>query len=493
MAVRFKAKATGVNGTSKTIEIDDSGTFVPPAEPFISLSGAGIRLSYQPESEHPHAPVIPSTLTFELIQNPSNASKINDLIGDIISSEEGRFRALLKDSSGALEWIGYIMSDQIRRQDRDWADTASAVRIRAKDGVNRLKNVEFGDPGVTLNNRRPIIDYLFDVIDDIGHADYFGASDDYLKTIVRWYEANMDSPAITDSPLSFAEVGKEAFRSRDNSGGDLYIDSYEVLKTICVIFGARFYLSGGSYRFEQVGEYRENGSIYQHRYYKDRTLHNTDSSVDLAVSESSSAFTRAAEGEYGYFAPLRDVELTSKHRKSQNYLRGAEWSDSSSQLEELGTVGTVDAALSFSGTLTTKADIPGFVPCRHLFAMRMKAAVGSTVYYLGRSYTLGPGSTVNFTPAEWTTDSTALYYFITNPQPSNNAEQAQSIGIITPDLPTDAPLAAIEVQVLYSDTVKLSNGGAMANVSITWLFSQTSVELQSDENSEEISEGTISL
>jgi hypothetical protein len=73
-------------------------------------------------------------------------------------------------------------------------------------------------------------------------ADYWGASDAYLKSHIQLFATNQTA-GVAVSPLPTTRVNHRVFRSVDKKGKVKRKTAYEVLVELCTMFGARFYLS----------------------------------------------------------------------------------------------------------------------------------------------------------------------------------------------------------------------------------------------------------
>jgi archaellum component FlaF (FlaF/FlaG flagellin family) len=480
MAVLLKATSAGVYGTTYTVQIMDTeyvGTAVD-----VDLGGEGFNVSYNTENdEHPHSAIISSECTFSIVRTSSNNSILSTFVTDLISAEEGRFRVKILDSTDGLYWCGYILADQVVEQDRDWADINSFFKIRAKDGINRLKTIDYNNSGTAYSGRETLLQHLFKVLDKIGTDDFFGTNDDYLLTVCNWYEANMVSPTTSDDPLSLVYFDHLSAITRDRDGTETFKSSYEILETICTIKGARFYFSNGSYRFDQVGEYRKgDGSLIRHRYRKAGTKISTQTTLDIRSSETNGDFIRAAQGEYTYFAPLRAVEIEFNHRNDFNYLEGMEWSNSESLNVYLGAVGTENLAFRIQGVISSNLNTTPFNQVRNVFKIEVNLTIGATDYYLKRNYTLN-SSNIIYDDAEWTTNSIDRLYIVTPIQAFNDTVTYENVDFVTPNIPNDAALSLVNFQVTYDTSLEVSSQDVPSIInSFTWLFTNSVLQLYKD-------------
>ena len=215
MAVRFEGRSAGVKGTTYTVQVHDSdfaGTKVD-----VSLFGDGFNLKYNPNEERPDAEIIDSAVDFAIMRTATTKTDIDDFISDLLSAPDERFTLRILDSSDNLFWCGYILADQVRYEDDRWADTLANVRINAKDGLNRLKAIDYNDAGTAYTGRVTFKEHLFNILDKTGLQDFWGATDDYLLSIVRWYEDQDATAALTVNEMDRTFVDHLAFIDYDDN------------------------------------------------------------------------------------------------------------------------------------------------------------------------------------------------------------------------------------------------------------------------------------
>lgn len=482
MAVRFEGTSAGIKGTTYTVQVHDTDYVGSVVD--VSLGGEGFTLKYTPNEERPDAEIIDSALQFTLVRNSDTKTSIDAFIDDLLTAPDEQFTIRILDSSDNLYWCGYILADQVRYQDDRHADTLAAVQINAKDGLNRLKAIDYNDDGTAYTGRVTFKDHLFNILDKTGLQGFWGDTDDYLHSIVRWYEDQDATAALTVNEMDRTFVDHLAFIDYDDNANEVYTSCYDVLRNICTIWGARIYLSGGKWHFEQWNEYRNTGSIYQHRYYKDRSKPGTATTVDIEVDEGSNDFITASEGILGYLPSVRKVEIDFQHRDDRNYLKGRTWDDSTPTLSIV--LPAKDKRFRVSGTLRTRvlfgADtlpLPDLVdlhePCISIVGVTISTTIGGDTYSLGRDYTVING---NFSGS--TVDWDGGPYRIGNPLQSLPQYVSQSVNFATPALPDDiSTISSFSIDVSYVATVRADGSSfAPADAPTSEEFTFTDIVLQ---------------
>lgn len=446
MATRFSAKSVGILGTSYTVRIDDSS--FGGASTDIEING--FELAYDPDDqEDPICTVLASSLTFTVNILSTYQSAFNTFIDDLKTADEGRFMVEVVNSVGNLYWAGYIVTDQIAKEDQDWADVVSYFVISAIDGIGRLKNIDYNDAGTAYTGQASMHEHLFNVLGQVGTDGFYGPTDNYLYVICNWYEASMGA-AGTDSAWELTYIDHDAFYSIDNEGNYEYMSCYDVLSQMCRIMLSRFYLANGVYRIDQISEY-PNATVTIHRYYKSATKSAASAGQALEATEVSDNYVRlgAVGGKNLYFAPARNIKLSFKHRNDRNLLPGAAWSSNADPALTSDAFGPNGARLWIQGQVNARVDYatdslfrPGMVLLEMQVSFQYPALAPTTYQYLKRTWSGRPGQPgYAYNPAEWTTNSADRVYIFLEPQQFDNVGGTTIIDIETPEI---VPAASVD-------------------------------------------------
>lgn len=486
MPTRFTGTSVGPKGASYTIYIEDTEAGAGSVD--ISLGGDGFTLAYDTEDEDPISPILSSTVEFSILATPDTATEISDFIIDLMDANENRFIVKIDDESGNLYWVGYIVADKVYQEDTAWADTIWSFRIQAIDGIGRLKDLEYNDSGTAYTGRDLIKTHLFNILDKIGLAAFWGATDDYLYVINRFYEDGM-SATVNVNAFDRTYVDHSIFYEIDREGEYKYKDCYEVLKQLMQLFLCRFYLSYGVYRVDQFPEYKETGSIYRHRYYSDGTKPGTTSSVDLVVEENADDIIRLEGTRYYWFPPLRKAVLTYKHLNDRNYIIGYLATDVSSPDFTTSTF-TRDARLRISGRMLHKIDITALSsfatispPAQLWFKFNIRVVIGGTTYYLKREPVYQSGlPPYTYTDPEWTTNSADRFSWVGETQYDSNYV-TEEIDFMTPTLPGSGSFAFAKFDVEFFNLYQSWGVVDPLTYTETWKFFDASLQTIADDES----------
>lgn len=496
MASRFTAKSVGVLGTSYTLYIDDADFGGSSTD----IEIAGISIAYDPDSqEDPTSPILSSSCTFTVNVLSSYQSDFNTFIDDLIAADEGRFMAKIENNVGNLYWVGFMIADQVIKEDQDYADVVSRFVVSAVDGISRLKDIHYNDDGSPYTGRETVHAHLFKVFDKLGTNAFWGATDAFLYVSSRWYEAGMGA-AATDNPWELTFIDHDAFYAKDGNGGYDYQSCYDVLKHICRLFFSRLFLSSGVYRIDQISEYRE-ATVTLHRYFKSGAKSAASTGQTLSrVESSTTTFIRKAGGKYLYFAPARRIDLTFSHRNDRNYLAGRTWTSNSTPAVQIFNVGRDGVSILFSGRLGVKLD---FTPDSDFgigiarWSIRVQVTSGGTDYYLKRGFIFNTGNGYAYQAAEWTTNSGDVATFFSAPVYDENIFAYTDISFETPEMPGSGELVDIEFNVSYIDYYLFTNGStptiALTSPTETWNFTSAGLYLVAQDESTLTEESVYTL
>lgn len=483
MGVLMQGTSAGVRGTLRTVQVIDT-SFAGTATD-ISLGGNGFLLAYKPEEERPDVEIVTSELTFNIMRTSAVASVVDTFITNLLGADEGRFQVVVLNADDSLYWCGYIIADQVMYEDTRWADTISAYAVRAKDGINRLKAIDYNDDGTAYEGRVTFKDHLFNILGKLGLDSYWGSTDFYLTSYVRWYEEKDATATLDVNEMDRTYFDHFAVLKYDKQGNYIYPSTYDVLKSICAIWGARFYFADGRYRFEQWGEWRNTGTLRQHNYYKNATKPSTTSSVDIEVDETDGDFITLAGSRIELLAPVREIRVGFKHRNDRNYIEGEQW-DGSVNVVRVGFVGGSDIRFRIAGSISTKATInpdiiqptPVGAPIFSVVGIRIVFTFDGTDYRLKRKANIANGN-INYDLAEWST-IVSDDYEVVMPIQGGDFDVSTTVDFLTPTFPGSSP-AFVDMQVLYARTANQAGIGVLTS-STSLSFTNSVFQLFSTNN-----------
>ena len=340
MAERLQGFFYSETGTVWLVKIFDS-SYVGATTDFDCES---IKFNYTPtEEEDRFSPIISSECRIRLIVN--NAT-LEGLMDDLETAEEGRFVLALSNIVGlgnTVAWNGYIMPDQIVRDDVPLTP-GYTVEIKAKDGLNWLKNVDYSDGGTPYSSATKetfnahILNCLTKLTDLTA---LYTSGQTFLNVVCNWHEDSW-TYASSINPLIRSRIRHGVFTFYDSRGNFVIPSCYDVLVEICKAWGARIMFSGTAYWFVQLNEYRSPTSKTVFQYTKTGSA-STATGQDLTIfhdpASGSNEATRFSGGNFRFYPALKRVEVDYEHISSQNYLPGQVWDNSN---ETAFTVADID-------------------------------------------------------------------------------------------------------------------------------------------------------
>lgn len=394
MATRLQTTMYNLHGEIFKIYLDDSAYASSAID--VEGSGQGFTLRYDGDASDPMKPILPSELRYSIRVDATTEADIASVAADILTAPEGQFTIRVDYNTGdplaadELYWCGYVLPDLSGFSD----ETKYEFTFTATDGLGRLKAIDYKDDTgaspVPWGNLTFIAHVTSCLIQDGLSSLYWSGSDVFLRTSVNWQDGNMSAPTANKCPLAYSRVNGIVFAKRNTTdSADTewdFMSCYEVLETIARHWGARVYMSGGCYRFEQINE-RAQDQFYERRFRNIGALVSSTATADYDknVLQASSAY-RLAQGRFQYLAPVKEVWVEYKHETVKNWLAlmNNYWYKNST-LASSYTISNItvdgDTYLRISGSILLDVELQG-------------AYTGPWRYVMGLSVEMG-GETLN--------------------------------------------------------------------------------------------------
>ena len=444
------------------VEIHDS-SFSGTAEAF-TVAGDGFTLNYSGETDDIVSPIIGSNCTISAYNNSDAFDTFINLLnnyqeerftvriyGEADSIEDGLVMSyydteLPPDNGLVLYWCGLIMQDLITIED---THKPYVFSITAVDGIGHLANKQFTSiSNVTLES------FIESAADAIG-IDSLYADDDllYATSVNIWdtqqtYSTSNDVTTLTRfSALVFAD--------KEEDGSYVYSSYLDVLKELCIAFGARFYQREGVYYFEQYLE-RTVTTRTVSAYHKDGTKAFTSTvSDDVTLDGTTGGGARLAGNSFNFLPALKKVQVSYNQERSNNLLANRLTYTGATGRQDLGFVVDdnsgqiqVTGQLIYQLTHNGNAGAIALDFWRPVWRVELRvedAANPGTFHYLKRNFTPSGGQLYGAT--SWTT--TPSYYHVDAGTTRNEASGAyisNTFSLVTPPLPVDG---AAQLDVNY--------------------------------------------
>ena len=470
MALRLYSEFHSSTDKLFKIEIHDT-SFTGTAESF-PVASNGFDLNYSGETDDIVSPIIGSNCTISAF---NTSAAFDSFISALKGYQESRFfiriyaeaatiedglvmsyydTQLPPDNGMVLYWTGVIMQDLITIED---ISKPSIFNITAVDGIGHLANAEYESVGVvTLEG------FIESALGVIGIDPLYAADDLLYATSVNVWDAQHTYSATSDVS-TLIRFDALVYSSKEEDGTITYSTYIDILKELCIVFGARFYQREGVFYFEQYIE-RTETSRNVSAYYKNGTKAFTSSvSDDVTLNGTTIGGARLAGNSFNFLPALKKVQVEYNQSRSNNLLSNRLTYTGSTQRQPLGFLVDDDSGqVQVTGQLTYRFDYDGSGSTasvefyRPVWAVEVRiedAANPGTYQYLKRDWTSVGGQL--YGPTTWST--AVSYYYVDVGMAKNNASGlyiSGSFSLVTPALPFDGN-ATLDVN--FSNVYNLAN------------------------------------
>ena len=453
MALRLYSEFHSSTDKLFKIEIHDT-SFTGTAESF-PVASDGFTLNYSGETDDIVSPIIGSNCTISAF---NTSAAFDSFISALKGYQESRFfiriyaeaatiedglvmsyydTQLPPDNGMVLYWTGVIMQDLITIED---ISKPSIFNITAVDGIGHLANAEYESVGVvTLEG------FIESALGVIGIDPLYAADDLLYATSVNVWDAQHTYSATSDVS-TLIRFDALVYSSKEEDGTVTYSTYIDILKELCIVFGARFYQREGVFYFEQYIE-RTETSRNVSAYYKNGTKAFTSSvSDDVTLNGTTIGGARLAGNSFNFLPALKKVQVEYNQSRSNNLLANRLTYTGTTQRQPLGFLVDDDSGqVQVTGQLTYRFDYDGSGSTasvefyRPVWAVELRiedAANPGTYQYLKRDWTAVGGQL--YGPTTWST--AVSYYYVDVGMAKNNASGlyiSGSFSLVTPALPFD--------------------------------------------------------
>ena len=468
MALRLYSEFNSSTDKLFKIEIHDT-SFTGTAESF-PVASNGFDLNYSGETDDIVSPIIGSNCTISAF---NTSAAFDSFISALKGYQESRFfiriyaeaatiedglvmsyydTQLPPDNGMVLYWTGVIMQDLITIED---ISKPSIFNITAVDGIGHLANKDY--EWFTYEN---LEGFLERAVGAIGMNSLYADDDLLYATSVNIWDTKHTYNATTDV-TTLIRYYAPTLRTRETNGAIIFPKYLDVLKELCIAFGARFYQREGVFYFEQYIE-RTETSRNVSAYYKNGTKAFTSSvSDDVTLNGTTIGGARLAGNSFNFLPALKKVEVRHNKKIRENLLGKLLAFYTITAAQDLGVLGTQNSAyLQITGNLNYRLFNPippaptnlGFFRARFRIEVKIEDQLNpGTYYYLNRPWSPVGGQLYSAT--NWTT--TASYYYLDTSLVRNSAAGvtvSHSFNLVTPPLPVDGEATIdIEQNGLYNE------------------------------------------
>jgi len=438
------------------VEIYDS-SYGGTAQDFVVASD-GFTLNYSGETDDIVSPIISSNCT---VSAYNEDAFFDNFITDLKQYQEKRFtlRVLLHNGTNyAHYWAGIIMQDLVTIED---TSKPYVFSITAVDGIGSLANIDYESiANVTIES------FIESAVGAIGLDELYLSNDNFYATSVNIWDTQQTYSATTDV-TTLTRFSALVYSEKQEDGTITYSNYLEILKELCIAFGARFYQKNGVFTFEQYIE-RADASRIVYTYLFDGSLDSTATvNDDVTLAGTTGGGARLAGNQFNFLPALKKVQVAYNQSRANNLLANRLTFTGATGRQNLGflvddnngrvqVTGDLIYQLAHNGNAGTVV-LEFWRPVWQLELRIEDAANPGTFYYLKRDFNPSGGQLYGAT--SWTT--TPSFYHVDAGTTRNEASGAyisNNFSLVTPPLPVDGE-AEIDVNYYrvydgFNNTVK---------------------------------------
>jgi len=325
MPKKFESTFFSESGAEYIIEIHQS-TFTGSATQFDTL---GVQIKYDTggDEDNRFKSVISSEASIDI---HIDTSALNTFVENLVTSYEDEYFLYIRTNQTTgqtvFKWVGYILTDLVSIEDIDLNLGYSFV-LKAKDGLNTLKNIDYNDDGVPYTGKDTVFSHIYKVLLKLGSVNYAYASftEPLFSVVINWHSQEYTYNS-NNTILTKARIPHRAFYHIDTKGNYVYKNCYEVLEEICKTFGARIINSGSGFYITQINEYLNANSLIEKSYPLLGSIQTNTRDYSITHDQSdidNSDLYRLYGSSFEFFAPLQYARVEYEHLATRNLLAGA--------------------------------------------------------------------------------------------------------------------------------------------------------------------------
>jgi len=467
MAKKYESTFISDIGKEYIVEIHQA-SFTGAATEFTTID---LQIKYDDggDEENRFSPIMSSEATVNML---IDSEALNTFVEDLVGSYDDEYFLYIRLPSttpGQLDtfkWAGYVLVDLVAIEDLSY-NTGYTFVLKAKDGLNTLRNLDYSNDGVPYTGKDTVFSHLTKVLYKLGSVLYAYTSlvDPLLSVVINWHsqEYTYDS---TNTVLTKARIPHRAFYYRDTKGNYIYKNCFEVLEEICKTFGARIVNSGTGFFITQINEYLNADSVYEYQYVilgslsgdtKDYSIYHNQNGIE----DSSTDIYREGGSSFEFYAPLQYARVEYEHIATRNLLSGAFWdyNDETPKTAEdiasnnLDSILQLDFTLAFKTTFTQTVATTFFQKHYVIFRIEIKLVGAVTTHYYVNTFIrqYNKFNREALDNVRW--ETTPGYYYILTPIVEDEKEILKNTQLIIPQVPADGDLSVkVEFFNVYPET-----------------------------------------
>jgi len=410
-----------------------------------TVASDGFTLEYSGETDDIVSPIIGSRCT---INAYNEVGAFDSFINKLTNRQEHLFYVKISLYEGTRYntfWTGVVTQDLVSELDES---KPRIFQIVATDGIGLLANKEYQE----LTDQT-VEDFLEDAVGAIGLDEIYAATDTFYATAVNVWDIQQIYSSSTDV-TTITRFDPRVYSSKDEDGTITYSNYLDILKELCIAFGARFYQKDGVYLFEQYLERTSSSRTVFYYRFDGAFLLSQSESDDVTLDGTTTGGARLSGNSYTYLPAMQKVQVSFNQERANNLLASGMTFTASTGRQNLGFLSDSDNArvevigdllyqLTHNGGAGTVTIGLSWRPVWRI-ELRIEDVLNpGTYHYLNRSWSPGTLGANIYGATSWISSTSATnaqgyYYYLDGGSANNELDGvylAKVVGLVTPPLP----------------------------------------------------------
>lgn len=298
-AVYLRSEHTSSNGTEWKVDLWDE-SYVGSV---VTVTAQDLTIRWDDVDDAILEPIKASRASWTFY---NNSNDVDTFIAAFASGTERRFKMRIY-KGGTQYWVGCCLMDVAT-----WENMPKprAVTITAIDGLGRLEDVQY----TNFNVQYTLYEYITECLSKNDLAQFWGATETYIKESCTFYDTLMTTTGTVYSPLKLTRCAGNLFLKQQNKTTegddpmeDVGISCADVIRNILQLYCCRIMHVNGVYYIQQINNF-ETSSYVERTIYKDATV-SAHSTISHRQTENTDV-NMLGSGIWSYLPPLQRVLVT---------------------------------------------------------------------------------------------------------------------------------------------------------------------------------------
>ena len=408
MGLRLFSEFKSSNDKEYKIEIFQDG-YTSTSSSFV-VDSSGFTLQYQGQTDDIVSPIIGSTCTI-IAYNETGA--FDNFINKLYLRQEEDFFMKVSQYNGSTYdtyWTGIVLQDLVTELDEA---KPRAFKIVASDGIGHLAHEEYQQDGdVTIE------ELIEAAVGSLGYDEMYASTDTFYATTLNTWDTNITYNAARDV-ATFIRFDASVYTTREEDGTVVFTNYLDIIKEMCIAFGARFYQKDGVFHFEQYLE-RVSASRNVATYQFDGTQISVAAvSDDVTLDQTTSGGARLGGNTFNFLPALQKVQVAFDQDRAYNLLASMIHFTPTTTRQSIGFMPNannarlqMDMTLSYQLTLNTTPPSVAQEFYRPVWEIEIRVEDinnPGTYYYLNRDWVPGTLGAQLYGPTTWETTASTYH------------------------------------------------------------------------------------